>query len=124
MVIAALKPHRPHRGQQIARALFAIPRLLSATAGYLSRNRSGLLQQVAERRRSGPVHGGSRCRFDSLQVESTSPVQPREEDAEKLVYFPCDFLVDRFGRFFSCSDRSGSSMGRSLQIFSFTSSRS
>ena len=79
---------------------------------------------MAERRRSGPVHGAAGRRFDSLQIETASLVQSREEDTEKPVYFPCDFLADRFRRFFSCSDKTGSSTGRSLQIFSFTSSRS
>ena len=44
-----------------------------------------------------------------------------EYDVQQLAYFARDFLVDRFGCFFSCGERV-CSIGRARQIFLFNSS--
>jgi hypothetical protein len=72
---------------------------------------------------ASPVHGGARCRFDSLQIETGRPAESGEDNLEQLVYFAGDFLMDRFRRFFSCVVRL-SSIGRERQIFSLTSTKS
>jgi hypothetical protein len=69
------------------------------------------------------VHGGTRGRFNGFQIEATGPAQSGEDDVQEPVYFAGDFLMDRFGRFFSC-DVSLSSAGRSWQIFSLTPMKS
>ena len=59
-----------------------------------------------------------------MASRSKHPVLRRraEDDAQQLVYFARDFLLDRFRRFFSWADGDASSTGRNWQIRSLTSS--
>ena len=79
------------------------------------------LQKLRQRHGPGLMHGGPDRRLDTLQVKTASRFAVAENDAEQLLYFAGDFLLDRFGRFFSCADGAVSSTGRSAQICSLTS---
>jgi hypothetical protein len=47
------------------------------------------------------MHSGTDRGLDTFQVESASRFAVAENDAQQLLYFAGDFLLDRFGRFFS-----------------------
>ncbi len=49
--------------------------------------------------------------FHRLQIDVAGPVPIAQRHTHQSVYFLTDFLLDRFGRFFSCSVRV-SSTGR------------
>jgi len=67
------------------------------------------------------MQGGSQSGFDRFKVESAVVVALLENNAQKSVYFAGDFLLDRFGRFFSWADGWVSSTGsRNSQICSLT----
>src|SRR5713226_8109337 len=61
------------------------------------------------------------CHFDRFQIELAALAPAGEDDGEQIPYFPCRFLLDRFGRFFPSAD-SESWTGLARQIFSLTSS--
>jgi len=69
------------------------------------------------------MHSGAGGGFNRLQIETAGPAQSRENNLKELIYFVRDFLLDRFGRFFSCGVRA-SWTGRKRQIFSLTSMKS
>jgi hypothetical protein len=77
------------------------------------------LQQLAERRGSGVMHGGTHRHRNGLQIETARPAALQEDHTQELVYLVRDFLTDRFGRFFP-SGESVSSTGRARQICTFT----
>ena len=79
------------------------------------------LQQLRQRRGPGLMHSGTNRCLDTLQIESATRFAVAENDAEQLLYFADDFLLDRFGRFFSWADGAVSVTGRSRQICVFTS---
>src|SRR5438094_3953252 len=79
------------------------------------------LQQLAERRRSGPMQGRAHRHLHGVQIQPTRLAALLENNAQELVYFAPHFLADRFGRFFSWLERAGSSTGRKRQIASLTS---
>jgi hypothetical protein len=60
------------------------------------------LQQLRQSGGPGIVHGRADRAFDRFQIELTGCFAVPENDAEQLLYFAGDFLLDRFGRFFSC----------------------
>jgi hypothetical protein len=122
-IVSAFEPHRPDSGQQVAGTLFAVARALSTFARHSGRNRPGFLEQMFKSACAGPVHGGASSRFDGFQIEAAASAQPGKHDIHQLFYFAGDFLLDRFGRFFSCGVRLFSS-GRNRQIFSLTSMKS
>jgi hypothetical protein len=96
-----------------------------ATTGtrHLALIRAGRIasQQLAQRGRSGPMHGGPHRHLDRFLVESAGLALVLKNKPQQRAYFPFDFLPDRFRRFFSCGV-SVSSTGRARQIFSLTSS--
>jgi hypothetical protein len=61
--------------------------------------------------------------LSGFQVQMPRLALAVEDDAQKLVYFARDFLLDSFRRFFS-SDERVSATGRARQIFSLVSSSS
>jgi hypothetical protein len=66
------------------------------------------------------MHRGPHRHLDRFQIESAGLTLVLENKAQQRAYFPLNFLVDRFRRFFSCGVRV-SSTGRARQIFSFVS---
>ena len=79
------------------------------------------LQQFGQCRGACLMHGRTHRHLDRFQIEMVRLLTSVENDTQQLAYFVRDFLLDRFGRFFSCGE-SESSTGRARQIFSFTSS--
>ena len=69
------------------------------------------------------VHGRAYSHFGGFQIETPRLVAATEDDPQQLVYFARDFGLDRFRRFFSCSE-SVSSTGRDRQMDSLISSNS
>ena len=114
-----------HSSQHGLGAQFLIAGSVTASAGnaaLLSR-RDGEVQQLAEGRGSGVVHGGSQGHLGSLQIEAARLSALLEDHAQELVYFARDFPADRLRRFFS-SGVKVSSMGRKRQICPLTSTSS
>jgi len=68
------------------------------------------------------VQGRTQGHLGRLQIETARLAALLEDDAQELVYFPRDFPVDRFRRFFSWG-LSVSSTGRARQIFALTSTK-
>src|ERR1700683_1545905 len=66
------------------------------------------------------MHRGTNRCLDTLQIEAASRFAVAENHAQQLPYFAGDFLLDRFGRFFSWADGAVSVTGRSWQSCSFT----
>ena len=81
------------------------------------------MQQFSENHGAGPMHGRAHDCFGRLQIHTARLAAALEDYTQQLIYFPRDFLVDRFSRFFS-SGVSVSSTERARQIFSFTSNNS
>jgi len=67
------------------------------------------------------LHRGTDHSLDTLQIELAVGPAVAENDAEQLIYFAGDFLLDRFDRFFSWADGAVSATGRSSQIRVLTS---
>src|SRR5438445_6093807 len=82
----------------------------------------GELQQLAERRGAGVMHGRTQGHLRSLQIEMARLAALLENQMQELFYFARDLLTDGFGRFFSCGE-SVSSNGRARQICAFTSTK-
>jgi hypothetical protein len=76
-----------------------------ATAGTRNRPAIGIrrfaLQQSRQGRSAGPMHGGTHGDLDTLQIETAVEVAIAENNAQQLIYFAGDFLLDDLGRFFS-----------------------
>jgi len=70
------------------------------------------------------MHGRAHRHLDGFQIDTARLATTIEDDAQQLVYFARDFLPDRGRRFFSWVEVEASSIGRSRQIFSFTSTNS
>jgi hypothetical protein len=67
------------------------------------------------------MHGRAHRHLDGFQIEMSRFAAGAEDDAQQLLYFARDFLLDRFSRFFSWADGEVSSTGRNAQICSLTS---
>jgi hypothetical protein len=121
----ALKLDFAHGGEHSPRTHFAITGFLSAGAGYFALFRAGrmALQQRAQRDRSGMMHGCPHGHLDRFQIEPARLAPLLKDEPQQRTYFACDFLLDRFRRFFSCCVKVSSS-GLTRQIFSLTSTRS
>lgn len=78
-------------------------------------------QQLRKGSSPGLMHSGTDRCLDTLQVEPAARLAVAENDAQQLLYFARDFILDRFGRFFSCADGAVSVTGRSSQIRVLTS---
>jgi len=78
-------------------------------------------QKFGQRGCPGVMHGRTHSHLDSLQIQTPCLAAGAEDDAQQSIYFARDFLLDRFGRFFSWADGWDSSTGRNWQTRSFTS---
>jgi hypothetical protein len=58
------------------------------------------LQQLRQGTGPGAMHRGRDSCLDTLQIESSVRFAVAENDAQQLLYFAGDFLLNRFGRFF------------------------
>lgn len=79
------------------------------------------LQQFGQRGRPSVVHRRAHRHLDSLQIQTPRLAAGAEDDAQQLVYFARDLLLDRVCRFFSWAEGWGSSTGRNWQTRSLTS---
>ena len=77
------------------------------------------MQQLTQGHRPGLVQGRPQGRLRSFQIQPPVLVLVLPDDLEQTAYFVRDFLLDRFGRFFSCGVKVAS-RGRSRQILSLT----
>jgi hypothetical protein len=66
------------------------------------------------------MHRGSHGHLHRLQVNTSGPAEILENEPEQSAYFPLDFPLERFRRFFSCGDNE-LSIGRTAQSCSLTS---
>jgi hypothetical protein len=95
---------RAHRAQrQSTRPSQQIDRWLSARARNRALIRRRNPRQLGQRTRSGLMHGRAHQHLDCFQIEVARLADAREDGARQLLYFARDFLLDRLGRFFSCS---------------------
>ena len=58
------------------------------------------LQQLRQGPGPSPMHHGTDHSLDTLQIELAGCLAVAENDAQQLIYFAGDFLLDRFSRFF------------------------
>ena len=79
------------------------------------------LQQLGQSHSPGLMHRSTDRRLDTLKIESARRLVVAKNDAKQLLYFAGNFLLDRFGSFFSWADCVASATGRSSQICSLTS---
>jgi len=86
----------------------------------LFRTRGIELQQLGQRGRSRLVHAGTNRHLHRFQIQRASLIPGAEQELEQMLYFPGDFLLDDFCRFFFCGV-SSCSTGRARQIFSLIS---
>jgi hypothetical protein len=78
--------------------------------------RGGELQQLGQHSRSGVVHGRAYDHLHGLHLATPSLAKATTENAQQLVYFARDFLLDCFIRFFSSGESTSGSDGRIWQI--------
>jgi hypothetical protein len=114
-----------HGGQHLPGPHLAVTRFVTAGTGKFPLVRGGRFaaQQMAECGGAGLMHGGSYRHLDRFQIYAASFALLLKDESEQGRYFPFDFPMDDFRRFFSCGVRL-SSTGRERQIFSLTSSSS
>ena len=93
----------------------------SARNVALAGRRGRELQKFGQRGCPGLMHGRAHGHLHGFQIPTPRRAAGVEDDAQQLVYFTGDFLLDDFDRFFSCADCLVSSTGRNWQISSFTS---
>jgi hypothetical protein len=67
------------------------------------------------------MHRRAGSHFHGLQIETSRFAAAGEDHAQQLTYFAGDFLLDRFGRFFSCAESVLTWAGRIWQIRALTS---
>jgi hypothetical protein len=105
------------------RAHFLKTRRVTARTGHFQvvGIRQFELQQLRQGTGAGVMHRGTDHRLDALQIELASCLAVAENNAKQLIYFAGDFLLDRFGRFFSWADGIVSATGRNSQIRVLTS---
>ena len=58
-------------------------------------------EELCQRGSSSLEHGGAQRGLGRIQIEPTVGVELMEGHPQEAVYFPGNFLMDRFGRFFS-----------------------
>ena len=108
-----------HDGQHAPGAHLPVTGPVSTGARYLALLRAGrsAAQQLAQRACAGPMHRSAHCHLDRFQIDGAGLALLLEDEPQQRAYFPFEFFLDRFGRFFSCGV-SVSSTGRVRQIFS------
>ena len=72
-----------------------------ARDGPLVGVRGGEAQQFGQQGRPCLMHSRPHDHLGSFQVQVSRPAAAAEDDAQQLVYFARDFLLDGFRRFFS-----------------------
>ena len=95
----------------------------STRDGPLIGVRGGETQQFGQHGRPRLMHDRPHDHFGGFQIQAPRLAAAVEDDAQQLVYFVRDFLLDGIRRFFSSGERV-SATGRAWQIFSLTSSSS
>ena len=125
-VVRARYFHLAHCCQDRLGALFVVVRLMATRTreGPLVCSRGCESQQFGQGGRPGMMHGRANRHLDGFEIEVAGFASGAEDDAQQLIYFARDFLLDRFdhfGRFFSWADDGISATGRSWQICSLTS---
>jgi hypothetical protein len=61
------------------------------------------LQELAERGRTGAMHGRAHGHLDGFQIQMAGLLVAGEDYPQELLYFARDFLLDCVSRFFSCA---------------------
>jgi hypothetical protein len=122
-IVGTRHVHQAQGGENGLGTQLPIASLLAASTrkGSLVGGRNRKLQQLGERRCSGPVQGRAHRHLHGFQIQTPGLAARLENHTQELVYFASHFLADRFRRFFSADD-SVSSTGRARQILSLTSS--
>ena len=102
---------------------FLVASLVAASArnGPLTGWRGWKLQQFREGCGARLMHGRAYGHLQGFQVQTPRLAERAEDHIQQSVYFARDFLLDRFGRFFSRAESVVSSSGRKAQICSLTS---
>jgi hypothetical protein len=121
--VAPLELDQPQHGQQLARTGVVIVRPMSTATERGARLGRGFRQQTAEDGGAGTGHRSAHQCFDGFQIDSFGLADTAADDLQQAAYFLGDFVLDRFGRLFSCGVRV-SCTGRRRQICSLTSNRS
>ena len=122
-VIRAVQSDPSQHGQHGFRTQFLVMSRMAARTRNrpLVRIRRIVLQQLRQRASPGLVHGGANNRFDGFEVQAAGLAAILKDGAQQTVYFAGNFLLDRFGRFFSRGCGAASSTGRKPQILVLTS---
>jgi len=122
-IVGARYFHFPYGGEDSLGAQFPIlsPVAAGTRDGSPVNGRGGELQKLGQSGCPGTMHGRTHRHFDGFQIQTPRLAALLKDDAQQLAYFVRDFLLDRFGRFFSWGVCSGCSMGRKRQILRFTS---
>ena len=63
------------------------------------------MQQLAQGRRASLMQGGSQGHLDGFQVQPAALGAILKDQPQQMAYFARNFLLERFGRFFSCGVR-------------------
>ena len=92
---------------------------MAARAESLARFRGSSRQQTPEDFRTGAMHRAANQHLDRFQIDLARFAATSEHYLEQGAYFLGDFLLNRFGRFFSCGVKVSSS-GRKRHSCSFT----
>ena len=83
---------------------------------------AGEVQQLLYHARTGVVHPLANQHLYGFQIHVARLAKLPENHRQQPPYFPANFLLDDFRRFFSCAD-SVSSTGRARQIVSLVSTK-
>lgn len=111
--------HLSHYGEDAPGAQLEIGCQVTAGASLLAllRARRITLQQLTEGHSAGLVQGGTQRHFCGFKIQSAVLAAVLQDHLQQSAYFVGDFLLDRFGRFFSCGVRAWSK-GRKAQMLS------
>ena len=103
-IVRAPELNWPHHGKESFAAQLLVVRQVATRASDrpVVRIRRFELQQLRQSGGSGMVHGGTNRGLDCFQIDLPGGLTVPENDVEELTYFAGDFLLDRFGSFFSC----------------------
>jgi len=61
---------------------------------------TGKLQQLGQRRGSGPMHGRAHEHLDGFQIHMSRLAYAGKDSVQQLLYFPREFQLDGVRRFF------------------------
>ena len=113
--------HLAHRGEDLSATQFPIAGTVAAGASQRPLARAGrlALQQFTQRYSPHLMHGRPQGDFYGFQIQLAVFVSVLPDHLQQMAYFARDFLLDGFGRFFSCGVQACST-GRNWQILSLT----